>query len=112
MLSRRTLVQLCSEGAMRSHEAVFFMHEDRPVTRLPIGAAPGIWLGLRACSMMLGASMLCATALGAPAPQAEPGAKPAAAQAGQAAPGDFVGSDTCATCHEESLTMVALVPSE
>lgn len=86
---------------MRSHKAVFFMHEDRPVTRLPIGAAPGKRLGLRACLMMLGAGMVCVTALGAPAPQAEPGAKPAAAQAKEAAPGDFVGGDTCATCHDE-----------
>jgi DmsE family decaheme c-type cytochrome len=87
---------------MRSHKAVFFMHEDGPVTRLPIGAAPGKWLGLQACSiLMLGASIMCATALGAQAPKAESGAKPAVTQAKEAAPGDFVGSDTCATCHDE-----------
>ena len=99
-MSLQTLVELCSGVAMRSHKAVFFMHEDRPVTRLPIGAAPGKWLGLRGCWMILGAGILCATALGAQAPQAEP-AKPAVAQAREAAPADFVGSDTCATCHDE-----------
>src|ERR1039458_9168782 len=99
-LSRRTLVQLSSEVAMRSHKAVFFMHGDRPVTRLPIDAAPGKWPGLRARLMlMLGASIICATALGAQAPNTESGAKPAVTQAKEAAPGDFVGSDTCATCH-------------
>jgi len=80
---------------MRSHKAVFFMHEDRPVTRLQIGAAPGKWLGLRACLMMLGAGIMCAAALGAPAPKAAPAENQAAA------PADYVGGDVCATCHED-----------
>jgi DmsE family decaheme c-type cytochrome len=46
---------------------------------------------------MLGAGILCATALGAPAP----GEKPSGAQATAPAPSDFVGAETCATCHEE-----------
>ena len=78
------------------------MHRDWPVTQLPMNAAPGKRPGLRACLMlMLGASITCATALGAQAPKADPGAKPAAAQARQAAPAEFVGAETCATCHEE-----------
>jgi DmsE family decaheme c-type cytochrome len=51
--------------------------------------------------LMLGASIMCATALGAQVPKADSGAKPAAAQAKEAAPADFVGAETCATCHEE-----------
>jgi len=74
------------------------MHKDWPVTKLSIGAAPGILPGLRACLMLLlGASILCATALASQAP----GAKTATAQVKDVAPGDYVGSDTCATCHEE-----------
>ena len=70
--------------------------------QLPIGAVPGKWTGLRACLMlMLGASILCATALGAQEPKAAPDAKPAAAQSKEAAPADFVGAETCATCHDE-----------
>jgi DmsE family decaheme c-type cytochrome len=74
------------------------MHKDWPVTRLSIGAAPGKLPGLRACLMLLlGASILCATALASQAP----GAKTATAQVKDVAPGDYVGSDTCATCHVE-----------
>ena len=74
------------------------MHRDGPVARLPIGAVPEKRPGLRVCFMLLlGASLLCATAMAAPAN----GAKPASAQAQAAAPGDFVGAETCATCHEE-----------
>jgi DmsE family decaheme c-type cytochrome len=54
--------------------------------------------------LMLGACILCATALAAPAPKSEPKAKTetktATAQTMDAAPGDFVGSEICATCHE------------
>ncbi len=78
------------------------MHEDRPVTRLSIGAAPGKRLGLRACLMlMLGASIIGATALGAQAPKADSAAKTATAQTKDTAPGDYVGGEVCATCHEE-----------
>jgi DmsE family decaheme c-type cytochrome len=72
------------------------MHGDGPVTELPCRAVPRRSQGLRAClTFILGASAFCAIALAAPAT----GAKPA----GQAkdAPSDFVGSETCATCHEE-----------
>ena len=83
---------------MRATKAVFFMHKDRPVARLPISAAPGTTPGLRACLMlMLGASILCATALGAPPAKA----KPADTQTKAPVATDFVGTDTCVTCHEE-----------
>ncbi len=75
------------------------MHRDGPVARLLVGAAPGKMPGLQVCFMLLlGAFMLCATAMAAPAK----GAKPASTEATQpAASSDFVGSDTCATCHAE-----------
>jgi DmsE family decaheme c-type cytochrome len=47
--------------------------------------------------LLLGAGMLCVPMLAAPAP----GEKPATAAVKDTAPGDFVGSETCATCHEE-----------
>ena len=78
------------------------MHRAGPVTQLPIGAAPGRWPGLQACLMLvLGASILGATALGAQAPKAAPIAKTATAQTKDTAPGDYVGGEVCATCHEE-----------
>lgn len=46
---------------------------------------------------MLGAGILCATALAAPGPK--PQALTAPSQT--AAPSEYVGSETCATCHEE-----------
>jgi DmsE family decaheme c-type cytochrome len=51
--------------------------------------------------LMLGAGILCASTLGAQAPKADAGAKPATAQVKDTAPGDYLGSDTCATCHDE-----------
>jgi DmsE family decaheme c-type cytochrome len=78
------------------------MHKDWPLTQLQNDAAPGKRTELRACLMlMLGASILCATALGAQAPKADPGAKPATSQVKDTAPGDYLGSETCATCHDE-----------
>ena len=83
---------------MRATKAVFFMHKDRPVARFLTGAVPGKSLGLRACLMlMLGASILCATAMGAAAPKG----KTADTQGKAAASSDFVGSETCVTCHDE-----------
>ena len=83
---------------MRAPKAVFFMHKDWPVARFLISAVPAKTLELRACLMlMLGATLLCATALGAPAPQG----KTADTQAKAAVSSDFVGSDTCVTCHNE-----------
>lgn len=66
------------------------------------GAAPGSSPGLRgSLILLLGAGMLCATAFGAPAPRAEKDAKAATAQVRDTNPADFVGSETCATCHDE-----------
>ena len=78
------------------------MHQDVPVTRLSIGAAPGGRFGLRAFLMLLlGASMVCATALAAPAPGKKATGKQAtAATAATPASSDFVGADTCAACHQ------------
>lgn len=81
---------------MRADKAVFFMHKnDWPGTRRTNHAVPGNRMGLRTFWMlMLGASIFCATALAAPAPKGK-----AAAQ--NTAQAQFVGSETCATCHEE-----------
>jgi DmsE family decaheme c-type cytochrome len=74
------------------------MHRDRPIAHLLIGAVPKKSPGLRVCFMLLlGASILCATVMAAPAK----GAKPAGAQAAQVAPGEFVGAEACGTCHEQ-----------
>ncbi len=62
------------------------------------GAAPRCISGLRVFLMLLlGAGMFCATALVAQAPAA----KAPSAPANGAVHADFVGSDTCATCHDE-----------
>ncbi|HSZ15510.1 MAG TPA: DmsE family decaheme c-type cytochrome [Terracidiphilus sp.] len=74
------------------------MHKDRPVAQLLLPVVSGKMPKLLVCFMLLlGAFMLSATATAAPAK----GDKPAAAQAKQADPSQFVGSETCATCHEE-----------
>jgi cytochrome c553 len=83
---------------MRATKAVFFMHKDRPVTQCSIGAAQGKRLGLRVfVLLMASASVFCAAALAAPAPKAAA----ADTQAKTAASSEFVGAETCATCHEE-----------
>ena len=67
------------------------MINKRPVTRLPIGAAPDLWTGLRVfLILMLAAGFFSAMALAAPAPQNKAAALPAG----------YVGSETCAGCHE------------
>ena len=77
---------------MRAPKAVFFMHRDGPVRRLPIDAVPGRLAGLRACLvLMLGAGMLCAAAQAAAATKTAT-AKPATAQTKDTNPADFVGS--------------------
>ena len=74
------------------------MQRDMLVTRLSIGAVPGCWPGLRVCWMLLlGAGLMCSGARAAQAPVD----KPAAAPSNGSEPSNFVGSDTCATCHEE-----------
>src|SRR5579884_2358856 len=75
------------------------MSSFRPFTRLPIVAALNLGSGLRAfCILTLGAGILCTAALAA----SGPGSKPATGANGTAAvePSQFVGQDTCASCHE------------
>jgi DmsE family decaheme c-type cytochrome len=77
------------------------MHGIGPQIRMPNGAAAGKAPGLRGCLMlMLGAGLLCGAALAAPADKAGKDAKAATAQTKDTAPGDFVGGEICATCHE------------
>jgi len=74
------------------------MHRNRPVSQLLIGAVSVKHSGLRAFLMLLlGAGMACAAAMAAP----PAGAKNPNVPAKAAAHADFVGSDTCASCHEE-----------
>jgi DmsE family decaheme c-type cytochrome len=68
------------------------MHRNRPVTRMPMSAAPGVRPGLRAFWMLMaGACMVCATAMAAPAPS-----QPSSPQIPGAT---FVGQQTCTQCH-------------
>lgn len=72
------------------------MHRCRPVTKKVSGAVPSGIPGLRACWMLiLGVLFLGSYAVAAP------GAKAADVKAKQPAASEFVGSETCATCHEE-----------
>lgn len=74
------------------------MHKDRPVAHLLLSAVPAKRSGLHVCFLLLlGALLLTASAMAAPAK----GDKPAAAQAAQADSSQFVGSETCATCHTD-----------
>lgn len=69
------------------------MHRDGPDTHLPVKAVPAWKLGLHACWLvLLGGALLATSALAAPAEKKAP----ATADAAQ-----FVGGETCATCHEE-----------
>src|SRR5580698_9454732 len=71
------------------------MDTNRPVTRI-FGAAPECSSGPRVLLMfLLGAGIICVTALCA---AQAPAAKASSASAVHA---DFVGSDVCASCHEE-----------
>ena len=77
-----------------------FMHKEGPFVRATLIAAPGIRTGLRVFLLLLFPLLLLGTkAAASPAK----GANPAGAKTSQAAaaPEDFVGQDTCATCHEE-----------
>jgi len=74
------------------------MRVDGPQTQTLKGAVRGRGWGCELFDVDAGAGMICAAAPGAPAS----GAKPAGAQAKEAAPADFVGTEACAMCHEES----------
>ena len=75
------------------------MHKEGPFARTPITAPPGIRPGLLVFFMLLFSVVgLSTRAMAAsPASSHSSASKPA-----QAAAGDFVGSETCATCHEEA----------
>jgi len=74
------------------------MNKDKPVTHFSLCAAPGRLPGLRACWMLLlGGAMLTAVAWGAPASSDQPKNAPAK----EAVSTNFVGSETCAGCHDE-----------
>jgi len=78
---------------------------------MPIGAAPGSWTGLRACLiLMLGAGMICATALAAPPAQNRSGVPQT--QTAAAHPANYVEADTCALCHEEQVKEFATNPHQ
>jgi len=78
------------------------MRRDGPVAQLSIGAVAAKWPGLRACLIaMLCASVLCLTALAAPESKKSETGKSTTAQVKDTNPADFVGAETCATCHEE-----------
>ena len=72
------------------------MERGRPVTKLPSGAIPRKQSGLRMCLLfVLGVLLSGSYALAAP------GAKAAGGHANKAAASDYVGSETCATCHDD-----------
>jgi DmsE family decaheme c-type cytochrome len=75
------------------------MQIDVPRTHLPASKVPKKHPELRAgWVLILGAGFLCAAQMSAAAPKEKPGNAPPAQQA---AAGDFVGADVCATCHED-----------
>ncbi len=100
----------------------FFMHTDRPLTRRFKRAVqleqPGLRLFLLvllcAGTFLLCADLTCATAFASP----PPGAKAQSASANSTAPAtpaghaEFVGSDTCATCHAEVAKNFATNPHQ
>lgn len=72
------------------------MERGRPVNKLLSGAIPRRAPGLQFCLLfVLGVLVSSSCVLAAP------GAKAAGGHASQAAASDYVGSETCATCHDE-----------
>ena len=73
------------------------MHNGKPVGNMRKTAIQPYSVGLRACGLlMLGALWLASLAMAAPGPKSATGQDKQ-----QAAASEFVGSETCATCHEE-----------
>src|SRR6516165_7182013 len=81
------------------------MQIGRPLLKSMRRAVPGKHRGLQACSFLLYGSLILTSGAMAAA-----GAKPAGKQAAQPAASDFVGSDTCAGCHEEVSNKFAANP--
>lgn len=68
---------------------------------MPMSPTPCQRPELRACLMlMLCAAILSATALAVPVIQADSNAKAVAVKTKDTTPGDFVGAEVCATCHQ------------
>jgi predicted CXXCH cytochrome family protein len=89
------LLKWIPKDGTRASEVVL-MVKKRPATQFSIGAAPGKRPGLRVCWMiLLGAAVFSAAALRAQAPAES------SAPAKDAAASNFVGQETCATCHDE-----------
>jgi DmsE family decaheme c-type cytochrome len=77
-------------------EGGIFMHRDRPVSQFRIGAAVMKRMGQRsALTVLLGAGLFATAAAAAPPPSAKSADAPAAGHA------EFVGADTCVSCHQE-----------
>jgi predicted CXXCH cytochrome family protein len=82
----------------------FCMTDKRPVTRLPFAAAPGFWPGLHVLSLViLVAGIFGAASLSAQAPPTGTTTQnaPPKVTVTVTAQSEFVGSEACATCHEE-----------
>jgi DmsE family decaheme c-type cytochrome len=75
------------------------MHKERLFVRKIDHASRGMRLGLIALLLFFPVLMCSRAAVAASSKGSAPAAK---AQAMTAAPGDFVGQETCATCHEEA----------
>ena len=74
------------------------MHKEPHSARNQEHAGPRMRLGLLVLVLLFPVLMYSRTAMAAPVKRSAPAAKTQA----NAAPGDFVGQETCATCHEES----------
>ncbi len=87
------------------------MHDEVPVTRMQSGAARDRWPGLRAFLMLLlGAGIICATALAASGPENK--AASASTKAAAPASSNYVGADVCAACHQETVNGFANNPHQ
>jgi len=84
------------------------MHRERVFARKQGQTESGIKLGLLVCVLLLFPVLVCSSA--AVASPAKGASLPAKSQSGAAAPGDFVGQETCATCHEEAVKGFASNP--
>lgn len=80
-----------------SSPRVTLMHKERPIVAKRHDASPGMRLVLLVLCLMVPVLMYPRTASAATGKGSAPAAKSQAA-----APGDFVGQETCATCHEEA----------
>ena len=83
------------------------MHRERGFVRKQDDASPVERLGFLLLELLLPVLMYSRAAAAAPAKVSTPAAKN---QSAASAPGDFVGQETCATCHEEAVKGFASNP--